>query len=145
MFKSDQRYKKTPNNIKAVLPSVNWFSPYFVYFWIWLWLSVLFAWMSLLLVRGNFEMWPALPDLSKSESICALNEGTLSAGCWVTKTTENYKTATLKDMFCSHNMRHFQMIAVFSQTFVNCLPFFVCSFNHILCPNRSWRSTELNI
>ena len=40
----------------------------------------LFVWVSLLLVRGNFEMWPALPDLSKSESICVLNEGTLSAG-----------------------------------------------------------------
>ena len=85
----------------------------------------LFVWVSLLLVRGNFEMWPALPDLSKSESICALNEGTLSAGCWVTKTTVNYKTERLKDMSCSHNIRHFQTITVFSQTF-NCqLPSFL--------------------
>ena len=105
----------------------------------------LFVWVSLLLVRGNFEMWPALPDLSKSESICTLNEGTLSAGCWVTKTTENYKTERLKDMSCSHNIRHFQTITVFWQTFVNCLPFFLCSFKHILCPNRWRRSTELNI
>ena len=85
-----------------------------------------------------------LPDLSKSESICVLNEGTLSAGCWVNKTTENYKTERLKGLVLAIS-DIFKRLNSFLADFCQLPSFLPVQFQSHIMPEQVVTATELNI
>ena len=85
-----------------------------------------------------------LPDLSKSESICALNEGTLSAGCLVTKTTENYITERLKGLVLAIS-DIFKRLNSFLADFCQLPSFLPVQFQSHIMPEQAETATELNI